>query len=583
MVRMSGNRKGIISSPITKTLRKGMCPMCGLPLFLRSENFRRDGLSVALREGGTNLTISCSGQVALLYCAGNHLFPSEIRWENITITCGTCKSLAYPDRNTIVCGKCGILASAAVVESLSESVISWVVEDFGLRPDQDFSGEFVRSSTERRNFLTTVFSPVMRIPPIAPSAHSAPSAHFAPHIPPPPAMERRPIPKMEEPFPTPVREGPEKECEVLGLLAKGGFSRVYLARIPNGMYVAVKKPWGHRTEQEKGSYGRVNPYGIAVEKLSVEASFLKVAKGTKGVVDFLNFYYEGDTPCLVMRFVDGPNLRKYVTSRSGSRQGGGLELSEALDVYEQIIAVIRFIHNETNMVHRDITPNNVIMENGQIVMIDFGTISPHSEISEEVYTGIQAGGYHSPEQAQGASSKICDIYSLGSMLFFLLTGKDPPRPSLRNPTDKMMIHEFERVGVPEDLVSIMMKARALSPGARHSCIDELRNAIKAFRDPGWSFCGFCDTPMRVGSVTCDSCGATLCDICGKHSQKGETTCACGSRFCPVCRVSNSAEAFYCRFCGQSLRGEVVCENCNQQTSISAIFCRYCGFRMVSTT
>lgn len=573
----SGRRKGIVSSPITKTLRKGICPFCGLPLTLNTEEFKTEGLSVALRENRTSLNVSCSGEIALWSCAQNHFFPSEIHWRQVSIFCGNCGSSAYPDRNAIICSRCGILTSSRIIDSLAETIILWVIESVGFPPNHEFSEELAKSSQERMKFLSSIFATSASSGPV----DSRPASHtfVPPPPPPPPPAERKPLPKMKQPFSTPRREGSNREYEVFGLLAHGGFSHVFLARQSNGSLVVIKKPWGYRTEQEEGRHGRINPYGIAVEKLNIEASFLKAAVGNRGVVDFLDLYDEGGYPCLVMRFVDGPSLREHVASRRGSKQSGGLDQEEALRIFEQVLDIIRFVHTVADKVHRDITPNNVIMEDGRAVMIDFGTISDDKGVSEEVHTGIQAGGYHAPEQTQGASAKVCDIYSLGSTMYFLLTGRDPPQPSVRNPTDRVMAHELQKVGVPEELIYIIMKARAFSPGARFLTIDDLRNAILTFKDPSRIRCMVCDSPMHVAAVTCRSCGATRCDICGDFSQKDQASCSCGATFCSACRVANLAEAVYCRFCGQSLRDGVACPSCGKQTPISAIFCKFCGSRV----
>ena len=530
-------------------------------------------MTISVRESGTSLTISCSGQISLWTCQSNHAFPQEIAWGNIKLYCGACGSFAYSDRNAIVCQRCGLLTSSAVVGSLSESIVSWVLEHAGLRADDPYARDFAQSSQERANLTSAIFSviqqpPQMQAPPLFPSQVPTP-------FPVPPG---RPVPKMDQPFDKPIREGANGEYEVLGLLAKGGFSRIFLARLSNGALVVIKKPWGYRNQQEKGVEGRINPFGIAVEKIGIEGGFLRAAKDKMGVVGFVDLYHEAESPCLVMRFADGPNLRKHVTSKKGSKQGGGLDVNEGIDIFEQILSVIQFIHNETNMVHRDITPNNVIIENGQVVMIDFGTISQHSEIEEEIYTGIQAGGYHAPEQAQGASSKVCDVYSLGSTLYFLLTGKDPPSPSLKNPTEKVMIHELRRVGAPEELISIIMKSRALSPAARFASVNELKNAVLAYKDPGWEMCGICQSPMQISLIVCGSCGAIRCNMCGRYSKRDQPVCSCGAEFCPFCSFPNAAESAYCGFCGQSLRNRALCENCNQEISISAIFCKHCGMK-----
>lgn len=123
---------------------------------------------------------------------------------------------------------------------------------------------------------------------------------------------------------------------------------------------------------------------------------------------------------LPMEFVDGLTLDKYL------QQHGPLVESDAIGVMTKILDAMQYVHDH-GQIHRDIKPSNIILRpDGSVCIIDFG-IAKDAQVGatgKTVGRIIGTDGYMSPEQASGLNiDKRTDIYSLGCVLFFLLTGQ----------------------------------------------------------------------------------------------------------------------------------------------------------------
>ncbi len=123
---------------------------------------------------------------------------------------------------------------------------------------------------------------------------------------------------------------------------------------------------------------------------------------------------------LPMQFIQGKTIEQYVY------QQGPMPVNHAVDVMGRILDAIQHIH-ENKCIHRDIKPSNIMVrDDGSICVIDFG-IAKDSKIGSTGKTVgriIGTDGYMSPEQASGLHIDTrTDIYSLGCLLFFMLTGK----------------------------------------------------------------------------------------------------------------------------------------------------------------
>jgi len=194
---------------------------------------------------------------------------------------------------------------------------------------------------------------------------------------------------------------------------------------------------------------------------------------------------EGDQPYIVMEHVDGMDLKQYI------RENHPIPYQKAIDIMEQILNGIAYAH-KNDVIHRDIKPHNILIDkDGNIKITDFGIAVALSQNSiTQTNSLLGSVQYISPEQARGnVVTKQSDIYSLGIVLYELLTGTVPfegesavsialkhfqtPIPSLR---------EFDS-RLPQPLENVVLKATAKEPRHRYATVDEMKEDLLTALSP----------------------------------------------------------------------------------------------------
>ncbi|MFD4369340.1 Stk1 family PASTA domain-containing Ser/Thr kinase [Rhodococcus sp. NPDC058521] len=189
----------------------------------------------------------------------------------------------------------------------------------------------------------------------------------------------------------------------------------------------------------------------------------------------------GPLPYIVMEYVDGDTLRDIVRSK------GPLAPREAMEVISDVCAALDFSHRN-GIVHRDVKPANVMINRaGAVKVMDFGiarAISDASSPMTQTAAVIGTAQYLSPEQARGEQVDArSDVYSLGCVLFEVLTGEppfkgdspvavayqhvreDPQTPSELNPE------------IPRELDSVILKAMSKNPANRYQSAADMRSDL----------------------------------------------------------------------------------------------------------
>lgn len=140
------------------------------------------------------------------------------------------------------------------------------------------------------------------------------------------------------------------------------------------------------------------------------------------IVQIFDWGVEENEPYFVMEYVEGTTLSSVLAKNKR------VNISDALYIGSQVSAALHEAH-ENNLVHRDIKPGNImITPGGKIKVTDFGIVSIQDDDSDITKSGTILGtaNYISPEQAQGLPvSKQSDLYSLGVVLYELISGKTP--------------------------------------------------------------------------------------------------------------------------------------------------------------
>lgn len=204
----------------------------------------------------------------------------------------------------------------------------------------------------------------------------------------------------------------------------------------------------------------------------------------KNVVNVFDRGQVDKTYYIAMEYLPGRSLKDVIVAM------GALDPKLAIHITLQILAAAKFAHQK-GIVHRDIKPQNVMIDDEWNVKVtDFGIA--HNPVDADLtQTGQMVGTaqYISPEQAQGKTvSNASDLYSVGVVLFEMLTGKVPfdgeasvaialqhineptPKPSSVNPA------------VPPVLDAVVLKAMAKSPVERYANADEFTLALERARD-----------------------------------------------------------------------------------------------------
>lgn len=203
------------------------------------------------------------------------------------------------------------------------------------------------------------------------------------------------------------------------------------------------------------------------------------------IVSIYDVGEEDDILYIVMEYIDGLTLKDYIM------QHGPLAVETAVDIMEQLTSAIQQAH-ETGLIHRDIKPQNVLIDNhGTVKVTDFGiAIALSATALTQTNSVLGSVHYLSPEQARGGkATKKSDIYSLGIVLYELVTGKLPfsgqspvsiALKHLQNETPS--VRELNSA-IPQSVENIILKATTKDPFHRYQSVAEMGQVISASLDP----------------------------------------------------------------------------------------------------
>ncbi len=257
--------------------------------------------------------------------------------------------------------------------------------------------------------------------------------------------------------------------EIIRSIGEGGMANVYLAldTILNRK-VAVKILRGDLAEDEK--------FVRRFQREAISASSLN----DPNIVEVYDVGEDDGKYFIVMEYVEGKTLKQLIKKR------GSLTLPEVIDIMLQLTSAISHAH-ESYIIHRDIKPQNVIiLEDGRVKIMDFG-IAVALNAGELTQTNSVMGTvyYIPPEQANGGAADIkSDIYSLGILMYELVTGHVPFRGD--NPVEVAIKHMNEELPsiceydpeMPQSIENIILKASAKNPKNRYSSAMEMHEDLK---------------------------------------------------------------------------------------------------------
>lgn len=256
--------------------------------------------------------------------------------------------------------------------------------------------------------------------------------------------------------------------EIIKSIGEGGMANVYLANDTIlDREVAVKVLRGDLSTDEK-FIRRFQREALSVSNLS-----------HPNIVEVYDVGEEDGQYYIVMEYIEGKTLKQLLNKR------GALTLPEVIDIMTQLTDGLSHAH-EAYIIHRDIKPQNIMIEdNGTVKITDFG-IAMAVNATQFTQTNSVMGTVHylPPEQANGKGATVkSDIYSLGILMYELLTGSVPFKGdnaveiALKHMKEKLPSIRKQNPLIPQSVENIVIKACAKNPRNRYDTVKEMHDDI----------------------------------------------------------------------------------------------------------
>ena len=261
---------------------------------------------------------------------------------------------------------------------------------------------------------------------------------------------------------------------ILGNIGSGGMANVFLARdLILDREVAIK----------------VLRYDFLNDQSAIRRFQREMLASTElvhpNIVTVYDAGQEGETQFLVMEYVKGMDLKRYIQTQYPIPYG------RIVDIMQQILSAVALAHQH-RIIHRDLKPQNILIdESGTVKITDFGIAVALSETSI-TQTNSMLGSVHylSPEQARGSmATNQSDIYAIGIILYEMLTGKVPfdgesaVTIALKHFQEELPSMRLYDRHVPQSLENVVLKATAKDPIDRYQSAEEMSADLATALDP----------------------------------------------------------------------------------------------------
>ncbi len=366
---------------------------------------------------------------------------------------------------------------------------------------------------------------------------------------------------------------------ILEALGQGGMARVYRAYQENlGRDVAIKvlPPW-YATDRS------------FVERFNLEAR-LVARLSHPNIVTVHDASEQNGHLYIVMQFIDGGTLKQRLDYFQRAQQM--MNTTEVVNIFVQLADALAYAH-EQGVIHRDVKPVNVLMDNAnRPILSDFGIAKVLASTQAHLTrpgAGVGTPEYMSPEQCQGGPvDGRADIYALGVMLFETLTGRTPflgdnypalahshiyeppPRPRALNPA----IHPA--------MEAVILTALQKNPFQRyqtaHAMADALNHALNIISNPSMSNYYSNSSPIPIPPITQPNPVLPAYQAPTTIQPPQQLSPQVNGRpdilyQCFNCQHMNKPQVRYCTRCGYLLNQ---CTVCGERNPVGNRFCTACG-------
>lgn len=263
-------------------------------------------------------------------------------------------------------------------------------------------------------------------------------------------------------------------------IGEGGFGITYIGMELNlQLKVAIKEyyPSGYATRkstvvQPTESHGEFFAKGC--EHFLDEARRLAKFRSMSGIVAVSDFFRENGTAYIVMEYIEGKTLNKYLSEMKGK-----LPAQMIFDLVKPVIISLTEVH-KSGMIHRDISPDNImISNNGELKLLDFGAAREYTESGNKSLSVVLKPGYAPEEQyrSRGIQGPWTDIYALCATIYKCITGITPNESTGRIQSDTVKPPSSIGINIDPVQEKALMKGMAVLQKDRFQNLQELYKAL----------------------------------------------------------------------------------------------------------
>ncbi len=218
-----------------------------------------------------------------------------------------------------------------------------------------------------------------------------------------------------------------------------------------------------------------------------EARTVAKFKNNRGIVDVQDIFHANNTAYIVMEFLEGETLGDYIKSHGhqvsytvGEETKGGYAISyeEAISILGPIIKALHAVHND-DVVHRDISPDNIMVNDGRGTLFDFGAARNRTSDTEKSLTVVLKYGYAPLEQHRrnGKQGPWTDIYALCATLYRCIVGIPPMDVLDRLESDGLVAPSVLGVSMPAEAEQALLSGLSINYQKRPQTVMELYDRL----------------------------------------------------------------------------------------------------------
>ncbi|MBQ9157137.1 MAG: serine/threonine protein kinase [Eubacterium sp.] len=192
------------------------------------------------------------------------------------------------------------------------------------------------------------------------------------------------------------------------------------------------------------------------------------------IVSLYEYFEENNTAYIAMELLDGISLREELESK------GPMDMDKTIDITLRVLDALSEVHSH-NIIHRDISPDNIFLCSGdRVKIIDFGAARFSSGETPESFSAVVKPGYAPAEQYRTKSKQgpYSDLYAVGACMYHMLTGVLPVDSMSRSMEDSLVQPKDLNPDIPDYINEIILRAMAMDPEDRFQTAEEFSDALR---------------------------------------------------------------------------------------------------------